>query len=159
MPKKKDLIITLTVIGIILMAIGILVAILIAKGFFDSPDISYNAYLVGSDLITTSQPEFGLQFINSGEKEGVVAVKVSSNNKNVSFIQDEIARWVYPKKTDADNVNIEFEVNKSLFETETQNFTITFDIAYNGREKEVVNWKYYNDCPYWYSNCVYRWVK
>jgi len=160
MTKKHDKQMrNLTIIGIIVALATIAVAVCIAKGCFDSPDISYNAYLIGSDSITINQPEFGLQFMNNGKKEGTINVKVSSNNENVSFVEDELSRWVYPKKTNSDYVDIEFSVNKSLFETKTENFTITFEIFYNGRNKQIVSWNYYRDCPYAYSNCMYRWVE
>ena len=49
---------SLAIIAIVVALIGIMVAVLIANGFFDRPRIDYSAYLIASDFITKIQPEF-----------------------------------------------------------------------------------------------------
>jgi len=152
---------TLAIIGILVAILGIIVAIAIAKGFFDSPKISISGYLIGSDSLSESNPEFGYQFVNYGNKLGIVNVKVSSDNKNISFTTTEIIRTIPPKKTDSDYVNIEFATNKSIFQKRVGNFTINFDIQV-GNSRQTRMWEYLEKCPDYitsYNTCTYEWKK
>lgn len=152
---------TLAIIAIFLTIIGIIVTIAIATGFFDSSSISISGYLIGSESLSEYGPKFGYQFVNYGDKPGIVDVKISSDNKNISFTTTEITRTVPPKKTDSDYVNTEFTVNKSIFQKRAGNFTINFDIK-SGNSHQTITWEYLEKCPdyiAYYSTCTYEWKK
>ncbi|MCK5149608.1 hypothetical protein KAJ87_01635 [Candidatus Pacearchaeota archaeon] len=160
MPRRNnDAVIGLTIILIILTLVMITLMVLIPMGILDKANISSTGSLIGSNLITKSQPEFGLQFRNDGKKAGTVTIKVSSNDKNISFIQDEITRIVPPTKTNYDYTNVEFALNKSIFDKQLKNFTIFLDVSH-GKSNYIAKWEYIEKCyPGQRSDCMYGWVK
>jgi hypothetical protein len=159
--KHEEQMKSLAVIAIIVALIGIIVAILIANGFFNKPNLSVSGYLIGSGLITQSQPEFGLAFRNDGSERGQITMEVSSDNENVSFIKKTITNSIPVTKDIHDIREMEFSLNKSSFENKIGNFTIIMNII-NKNNKNTIEWDYIENCKYGFSkyhSCIYEWKK
>ena len=108
-------------------AAGVIVAILIAAGFFNSPNIvmirqSNSDYTCPSSI----NSQFYVYFMNAGNKDTNLCVNVNSND--ISFNKPSDCLFLLPNNV---GTQFEFDINQESLNKRYQNLSITYEWTYN----------------------------